>query len=85
MSGVRWEWRDEGSGPGHMQAVADDGMFSDVRGAYRALLAHCAICSECRSQDGNEESQEIRCEVASGLYRAWRNAGGPRAPHGTGD
>lgn len=72
MSSVRWEWQDSGSSPGHLQAVADDGTFSAVQAAYRALLDHGVSCRACREP-------EKRCEVADGLYRAWRDAGGPWA------
>lgn len=60
------QWRDEGSGPGHMQTVfVTARMRADV--AYRKFLAHSQNCTgSCRSG--------VNCETATELQRAWRDA-----------
>ncbi|HLL35689.1 MAG TPA: hypothetical protein VK545_17795 [Streptomyces sp.] len=50
--------------------------------AYSALPDHGVTCADCRSAEGRTVSDgrtvsEGRCAVFDGLYRAWRDAGGP--------
>ncbi|WP_435220629.1 hypothetical protein [Streptomyces sp. Tue6028] len=67
MSGVRRVWRDSGSACGHMQMVADSGMFNRVQTTYRAYIEHATTCDDC----GHKER---RCAEADQLWRAYRAA-----------
>lgn len=67
MSGVRREWRGFGSGPGHMQAVADSGTYSRMQTAYRAYINHSTACDAC----GHGET---KCAAADQLWRAYKAA-----------
>ncbi|MFE9765133.1 hypothetical protein ACFYPC_11460 [Streptomyces sp. NPDC005808] len=67
MTGTRWQWEDSGSGPGHMQKVADNGTCNRVQAAYRAYLDHSVACEGC----GHGET---RCPTADELWRAYRAA-----------
>lgn len=63
MSSVRWQPRDEGSGPGHLQAVVPDGVYA----RYHAFISHYYDCDDC-------EYGEIRCPTAKGLWAAYIGA-----------
>ena len=64
---VRREWRDSGSGHGHMQMVADSGTYSRMQTAYRAYINHATACDGC----GHGER---RCAEADELWRTYRAA-----------
>lgn len=72
MNEISQQWRDEGSGPGHMQTVVVPEL-SPLEQAYRAMLDHTSPrkdspgCAECRTEGTD-------CETAAGLRKAWRAA-----------
>jgi hypothetical protein len=57
MSGTQWQPREEGSGPGYLQAVAPSGTYA----AYHAFTSHYYKCDDC-------EYGEIRCAQAKALW-----------------
>ncbi|MFF7260666.1 hypothetical protein ACFZCL_10330 [Streptomyces sp. NPDC008159] len=58
MTGVQWQYRDEGSGgPGHLQAVLPSGSYA----LYRAFMDHSLHCDSC-------EYGEVRCATANRLW-----------------
>lgn len=68
MSGARWEYRDAGSGFGHMQRVGDAGEYAAhtrTQEAYRAYLGHRAACLGCG---------ETGCTTADELWQAYTQA-----------
>ncbi|MGW0820104.1 hypothetical protein [Streptomyces sp. NPDC002845] len=69
MSRIEWQWRDEGSGPGHMQRVSvhDE---DDVTRARRVLRAHLAACSACTGP-------EQWCPASERLYAAYQRTKEP--------
>lgn len=70
MSAARWEYRDAGSGFGHMQRVGDAGEYAaDARSkeAFRAHLDHGTTCSGCG---------EIACTTAVQLWQAYQDTCG---------
>jgi hypothetical protein len=64
MSSPQWQYRDEGSGgPGHLQAVAPDGVYA----RYRAFMAHSLECDDC-------EYGENRCATSKALWAEYAQA-----------
>jgi hypothetical protein len=61
-----WQWRDTGSGPGHLQRI-----YATAEGhaqtAYRAVLDHLGSCPACTAPDA-------LCEAGQGLRVAYREA-----------
>jgi len=72
MSGAGWQYRDAGSGAGHMQRVASDAAFVRAHGAERVYMNHCRRCSRC---PGDE------CRRGSDLWEAWRDANDELIPN----
>jgi hypothetical protein len=66
MKKIKQQWRDGGSGPGHMQAVVASA-HAYVDKAYQAFFIHTQACADCRT-DG------LDCEDAAELRQAWRDA-----------
>ncbi|MEV6593453.1 hypothetical protein [Streptomyces acidicola] len=73
MSRVEWQWRDSGSGPGHMQRVIVHEPLNAVQEAFRQWLTHAAGCRVCRVD-------EARCERGQRLQAAYREARRGSAP-----
>lgn len=67
MSGTSWEWRDGGSGPGHLQRVATSAVFAKRQRAYAAYISHGRDCAACRVGSG-------RCSTAEGLWLEYQAA-----------
>lgn len=70
MSRIKWQWRDEGSGPGHMQKV----IVHDPAGQaeYKAFMDHCQLCPDCGFG-------QTRCPAAERMWEAWKAARSKRA------
>ena len=68
MSGARWEYRDTGSGFGHLQRVAGNAAFTRSQRAYQAYLDHGRTCVE------------RGCEQGDALWRAYQDARGEGKP-----
>ncbi|MFD8967271.1 hypothetical protein ACFV0C_20135 [Streptomyces sp. NPDC059568] len=66
MSATAWQWRDGGSGPGHLQRVlvVVNGRFL---AEYNAWLAHTQECATCSGADG-------RCENGRTLWTTYTDA-----------
>ncbi|MFF1732032.1 hypothetical protein [Streptomyces sp. NPDC058247] len=66
MTRTEWQWRDEGSGPGHMQRVSVylDGQVQRTYGDY---IEHASTCLDCEPCGG-------RCEQGAGLWKTYREA-----------
>ncbi|MCX5561715.1 hypothetical protein [Streptomyces sp. NBC_00038] len=47
MSGVEWQWRDGGSGPGHLQSVLSHKEFVRHQTAYQKYFEHASACPDC--------------------------------------
>lgn len=61
-------WRDEGSGgPGHMQRVAVNAVFSKTQKAYRAYIDHGRDCATCAVDSA-------QCATAEQLWSAYKDA-----------
>lgn len=60
-----WQWRDGGSGPGHMQRVRTV-IEGQVMEAWRKFVEHALACAGCRGGG--------RCDMAEALWRAYKNA-----------
>lgn len=67
MSRTTWEYRAYGSGPGHLQRIASNSVFTRAQRAYRAYIDHGKGCVSCRFEDE-------RCPTADGLWEAYREA-----------
>lgn len=65
MNGVSWQWRDDGSGYGHIRLIASSTTYTAKRQAWRAFFQHSTDCVDC----GHGET---RCEEATKLLRVWR-------------
>lgn len=65
MSGARWQYRSEGSGPGHLQRVGGPGeyaAYTTSQEAYRAYQDHALHCVTCG---------ETQCAGADELWQAY--------------
>lgn len=62
---IEWQWRDSGSGPGHMQRVItyDEDPVSKAR---KLLRAHLEVCGTC--------APDSWCEASDRLYAAYQRA-----------
>ncbi|MFP3990636.1 hypothetical protein U9R90_24865 [Streptomyces sp. E11-3] len=67
MTSPDWQWRDTGSGPGHLQRIAANARHSRSRDAYRVYLDHCAGCTACRTEP-------VLCPDGERLKGVWRTA-----------
>lgn len=65
---IEWQWRDAGSGPGHMQRViVHDEVEEDAQTAFRDFLVHSVGCAGCKGPTGP-------CPLGVALGRAYRIA-----------
>lgn len=65
---TEWQWRDAGSGPGHMQRViVYDDAEDDAQTTFRAYLIHTVGCATCRGETGP-------CRLGKQLGDAYRKA-----------
>lgn len=69
VSAGEWQWRDGCSGPGYMQRVVSSGMNVKIEQAYNRWIDHAMNCPHCWSD-------EIGCETAQGIWKAYREARG---------
>lgn len=63
---TEWQWRDEGSGPGHLQRVYVTAE-GHAQTAYRAVLDHLGSCPACTGPTS-------LCEAGQGLRVTYREA-----------